>query len=189
MNALRAACVLISLPAIAGLALAEPPPSVRPGPEHERLGYFVGTWRMEGEVKENPFSPAGTFKGTENCKWFEGGFALVCRSEGEGPAGPTKSLAIMGYSTEEKVYTYYVVENSPMTMTSAARGTFQDGTFVYDDESSHGGRTIRSRYTIRQISPTSFSIKAEVMGANGSWTTMVEGTSTKKDKEQGREKK
>jgi hypothetical protein len=143
---------------------------------------------MEGEVKENPFLPAGTFKGTENCKWFEGGFALVCRSEGDGPAGPTKSLAIMGYSTEEKVYTYYVVENSPMTMTRAARGSFQDGTFVWDDESTLGGKPVRSRYTIKQLSPPSYSIKGEMMGSDGSWTTMIEGTSKKKDKEKGKEK-
>ena len=187
MNALRVAFVLLTVPLCAGLALAEPPPVAKPGPEHERLAYFVGSWKMEGEVKENPFMPAGTFKGTESCKWFEGGFALVCKSEGQGPAGPTKSLAIMGYSIEEKVYTYYVVENSPMTMTRAARGTFQDGTFVWDDESMLGGKTVRSRYTIKQLSPTSYSIRGEIMGSDGSWTTMMEGTSKKKDKEKEKE--
>ena len=183
MNALRALFVLLTALACAGLVLAEPPPAAKPGPEHERLGFFVGTWKMEGDVRDNPFMPAGKFKGTETCKWFEGGFALVCKSEGEGPTGPTKSLAIMGYSTEEKVYTYYVVENSPMTMTKAARGTLQDGTFVYDDESTFGGKMVRSRYTIAKLSPDSYSIKGEVMGPDGSWTTMMEGTSKKRDKE------
>src|SRR5512139_2160215 len=148
MNAHRAVSVLLTAFVCAGFALAEPPPVAKPGPEHERLAFFVGTWKMEGDVRDNPFVPAGKFKGTETCKWFEGGFALVCKSEGQGPAGPAKSLAIMGYSAEEKVYTYYVVENSPMAMTHAARGTLQDGTFIYDDESVVGGKTVRSRYTI-----------------------------------------
>lgn len=183
MNPRRVTCGLLACLAGVSLALAEPPPTPRPGPEHERLGYFVGTWKMEGELKQNPFAPAGRFKGTEVCKWFEGGFALVCRSEGEGPQGPTKSLAIMGYSTEEKVYTYYVVENSPMAMTRAARGTVRDGTFTWEDESMLGGKTVRSRYTIASISPTAYTIKAELQGEDGSWSTMLEGTAKKVEKQ------
>ena len=88
----------------AGVAFAEAPGEApKPGPEHKKLGYFVGKWTSEGVVKANPFMPEGTFSAADTCEWFEGGFAVVCRSEGKGPAGPAKSLAIMGYSTEEKV--------------------------------------------------------------------------------------
>jgi len=179
MKILRIVCAAAVLAAGAGFVLAEAPEAPKPGPEHQRLEYFVGTWEMEATIAENPFAPAGKVTATEKCHWFEGGFAIVCKSEGKGPKGETKSLAIMSYSTEEKAYTYYGVENSPMTMTKASLGQFKDGTFVYDDESKIGGKTVRSRYTIKELSPTSYSLKGEMVNADGQWVTMVEGTAKK----------
>lgn len=31
----------------------------KPGPEVQRLGYYLGSWRGEGETKGGPFGPAG----------------------------------------------------------------------------------------------------------------------------------
>ena len=31
----------------------------KPGPEHARLGYFVGKWKAEGEMKPGPMGPGG----------------------------------------------------------------------------------------------------------------------------------
>jgi hypothetical protein len=64
-----------------------------------------------------PDAPAGKYTSTENCRWFEGGFAVVCHSEGKGPMGAMKGLSIMSYSPDEKVYTYYETDNSGVTMT------------------------------------------------------------------------
>jgi hypothetical protein len=36
----------------------------------------------------------------------------------------------MSYSSEEKVYTYYGVDNSPMTMASVPHGTVQGNTWT-----------------------------------------------------------
>ena len=38
---------------------AQPP---APGPEVQELGYFLGTWKSEGEAKASSFGPAGTFR-------------------------------------------------------------------------------------------------------------------------------
>ena len=95
----------------------------KPGPEHARLGYFVGKWNGEGEMKPGPMGPGGKMKSTDTCEWFEGRFSVICRYEGTTPMGPTKSLGILGYSTEEKVYTYYGVDNTNMTMASVPKGT------------------------------------------------------------------
>ena len=40
------------------IAAQEPAPVPKPGPEHEKLAYFVGKWVSEAEVKPSPFGPA-----------------------------------------------------------------------------------------------------------------------------------
>lgn len=163
---------------IVQLSIAEEQP--KPGPEHKKLGYFVGTWSAEGEAKENPFGPGGKFKTTDHCEWFEGGFAVVCRSEGTCPRGRMKGLGVMGYNADQKVYTYYGVDNSGMVMTSIPQGTLQGDTWTYNDESEMGGKTIKSRYVIKELSPTSYSFKWEMLGEDGKWMGVMDGKTTKK---------
>ena len=107
----------------------------KPGPEHKRLGYFVGNWTTEGEMKPSAMGPGGKTTATDKCAWFEGGFAVVCNTDGKTPMGPSKALGILGYSSEEKVYTYSGVDNSGMTMATVPRGTVQGDTWTYHDES------------------------------------------------------
>ena len=115
----------LSLVTIVSLA-AQAPPAPKPGPEHERLKYFVGKWTTEGEMKPGPMGPGGKFTSTDTCEWFEGRFAVVCHSDGKMAAGPAKSIGILGYSAEEKVYTYYGVDNSNMTIYILNRDTLQE---------------------------------------------------------------
>jgi hypothetical protein len=61
--------------------------------ELKKLDQFVGNWTWEGEMKPGPMLPGSDFTGKETCEWFEGGFALICRSEGQESAGPTRGLA------------------------------------------------------------------------------------------------
>jgi hypothetical protein len=172
--------VAVSLVLSSGLALAQSAgEKPKPGPEHKKLGYFVGTWTMDGETKPNPFMPGGKLASRDTCEWFEGGFAVLCRSEGKGPMGPTKGLGVLGYSMEEKAYTYYGIDNSPMAMATVPRGTTQGGTWVYNDEARMGGTTVKSRYTIKETSPTSYTFKWETLGEDGAWQTVMEGKATK----------
>ena len=52
--------------------------------------------------------PGGKFTTSDTCEWWEGKYSVICRSEGKMPMGPSKSLGILGYNTEEKVYTITV---------------------------------------------------------------------------------
>ena len=90
---------------------------------------------------------------TDDCQWFEGGFSVICRSEGKTPAGPTKSIGILGYSPEEKVYTYYGVDNTNMTMASVPKGTIQGDTWTYNDEGMMGGKKFKTRSRSRSSLP------------------------------------
>jgi hypothetical protein len=158
---------------------AQAPQAPKPGPEHARLGYFVGKWTAEGEMKPGPMGPGGKFTSSDTCEWFEGRFSVICRSEGKMPAGPSKSIGILGYSPEEKVYTYYGVDNTNMTMASVPRGTIQGDTWTYTDEGTMGGQKFKSRVTIKELSPTSYTFRMEMQGPDGKWMPMMESKNTK----------
>jgi hypothetical protein len=166
---------------IAGVqfAAAQAPETPKPGPEHERLGYFVGKWNAEGEVKPGPMGPGGKMKTTDTCEWFEGRYSVICRSEGTTPMGPSKNLGILSYNTEEKVYTYYGVDNSNMTMASVPKGTVRGDTWTYTDEGTMGGKKFKSRVTIKELSPNAYSFRMEMQGPDGKWMPMVETKNTK----------
>ena len=160
-------------------AAAQAPPPPKPGPEHQKLGYFVGKWTSEGEMKPSPMGPGGKTTGTDTCEWFEGRFAVVCNSNGKSPIGPMKNTGILGYSAEEKVYTYYGVDNSGMTMTGVAKGTVQGDTWTYNDEGMMAGQKMKTRVTIKELSPTAYTFKMELQGPDGKWVPMMEAKSTK----------
>jgi hypothetical protein len=175
-----AACVVTAALGCVAIAVAQAPPAPpKPGPEHERLGFFVGKWTGEGEVKASPMGPGGKVTSSDDCMWFEGHFAVVCHSTGMSPSGPMKSVGVIGYSAEEKVYTYYGVDNSGMVMTTVPRGNVQGDTWTFDDESMMGGNKVKSRVTIKEVSPTSQSFTMELQGPDGKWMPMMEMKSTK----------
>jgi hypothetical protein len=160
-------------------AWAQGPASAAPGPEHKRLGFYVGTWTVEGELKPGPMGPGGKFTSTDTCEWFDGGFAVVCRSEGRMPGGPARSIGILGYSAEEKVYTYYAVDNTSMTMVRVPRGTVQGDTWTYTDEGTMGGQHFKTRVVIKEESPTVQRFTMAMQGPDGKWMTVMESRGTK----------
>jgi uncharacterized protein DUF1579 len=166
--------------AVAGLqvAAAQGPEAPKPGPEHARLGYFVGKWTSEGEMKPGPMGPGGKMQSTDNCEWFEGRLSVICHSEGNGPMGPSKSIGILSYSPEEKAYTYYGADNY-MSMTSVPKGTVRGDTWTYTDESKMGGKKVKSRVTIKELSPTAYTFRMEMQGPDGKWATVMESKNTK----------
>jgi hypothetical protein len=164
----------------AGAQAPQPPQAPKPGPEHQRLAYFVGTWTGEGEMMASPMGPAGKMTGKDVCEWYEGHFAVICRSESKSPMGASKSLAVMTYSAEEKVYTYYATDSSgAMTMTSIPKGTVTGDTWTYTDEGLMGGQKVKSRVTLKEVSPKSYTFLMELQGPDGKWMTLMKSTSTK----------
>ena len=151
----------------------------KPGPEHARLGYFVGKWNAEGDIKPGPMGPGGKMNSTDTCEWYEGRFSVICRYEGNGPMGASKGMGILGYSAEEKVYAYYAVDNTNMAMASVPKGTVRGDTWTYTDEAVMGGQKVKSRVTIKELSPTAYTFRYEVQGGDGKWTPVVETKNTK----------
>jgi hypothetical protein len=169
----------IALAFLSASLAAQAPQAPKPGPEHEKLGYFVGKWTSEGEMKPSPFGPAGKMTMTETCEWFEGRFVVLCRSEGKGPMGAVKGVGIMSYSPEEKVYTYYGADSTGMTMASVPRGTVQGNTWTFTDEGMMKGQKVKSRMTLTVQSPTAYTFNWEMLGADGKWNSVMEGKATR----------
>jgi hypothetical protein len=165
--------------ALCGGTAAQPPQPPKPGAEHKRLGYFVGKWNVTGEVKDSPMGPGGKITSADTCEWFEGGFAVICRSDGKTPMGAMKSIGILGYSTEEKVYTYYGMDNSGMSMTTVAKGTVEGNKWTYTDQGTMGGQPFKMRVTITEVSPKEQAFVMEIQGADGKWMPMMESKATK----------
>jgi hypothetical protein len=170
--------VVLSLAGVQ-IAAAQAPPAPKPGPEHQRLGYFVGKWTTEGTMQPGPMGPGGKMTSTDTCEWFEGHFAVVCHSEGKSAMGASKEIALMSYSPEEKAYTYYSTNNSGMTMTSVPKGTVTGDTWTYNDEMAMAGQKMKMRVTLKEVSPTAYTFKMEMQGPDGKWIPTMEAKSTK----------
>ncbi len=166
--------------AFGGVALAADAPAMpKPTAEHEKLAFFVGEWTLEGDMKETPMGPGGKLAAKDSCKWFEGKFAVVCTSTGTSPMGPTKGLGILGYSPEEKAYTYYGVDNSGQAQMTVPRGSRDGSTWTFIDESRMGGKLVKSRYVVKETSSSSYHFKWEAQGEDGKWSTIAEGDESK----------
>ena len=149
----------------------------KPGPEIKRLGYFVGTWKTEADIKPNPMMPAGKMTGTDKCEWFPGGFHVVIHSTGKSPMGPMHGLGILAYNSEDKVYTYYGIDN--MGFAELSKGTVDGKNWVYTSDSKMGDKIYHGRYSMVEESPASYTFKYEMSEDGKSWTLVMEGKSSK----------
>ncbi len=154
---------------IAALPQAPAPPT--PGPEVQKLGYFVGEWKFEGDSKESAFGPAGKFSGTETCEWFAGGFQVICRSAATGPAGKVTGLSIFAYDREKKEYTAYGIDSTGFSM--LAPGTVSGDTWTYTWAGTVGGKPAKIQATMR-TSEASYTSRTEGSFGGGSMAPIDE---------------
>jgi hypothetical protein len=154
-----------------------PPPMPKPGPEQKKLAYFVGHWNTEGIMKPGPFGPGGKFTSNDQNTWLPGGFFLVLHSDGNSPLGASHQMAVMGYNPDEKVYTYDAFDNTGEH--DVSKGTVQGDTWTWSSESKMGSQVMKGKFTIKEVSPTEYTFKFEMSPDGKTWTTGVEGKSTK----------
>jgi hypothetical protein len=173
---MRFTAFLVGLCLAAGTLLAQQGPP-KPGPETKRLGVFEGKWTGESEMKPSAFGPGGKMTSTDDCTWADGGFQLVCKGSSNGAMGKMSGTNVMGWNGEEKAYKFMGYDS--MGMMATAKGTLADKTWTWMGEDKMGGKTIHSRYTIVETSPTSYTFKWESSEDGKTYTTIAEGKSTK----------
>jgi len=163
----------------AGLGSAQAPAGPpKPGPEHQKLAYFAGTWTSEADMKPSAFGPGGKFTFTQTCEWFDGNFALVCHSDGKTQASSFKGLSIFGWDPAAKTYTYY--ESNTAGQSVFSRGTVEGDTWIWNNEGSKvNGKPVLVRFTLKQVSSDLATYKFE-MGASGDdMNLMMDGKQTR----------
>lgn len=161
----------------AAAAAQNPPQPPKPGPEQKRLDYFAGKWTSELEMKPSPFGPGGKMTTKDHTEWLPGGFFLVTHSTWAGVMGEGTELAVMGYSADEKVYTYDAFNS--MGEADHSKGTVNGDTWTWTNTTKMGDKKISGRFIIKELSPASYSFKFEMAPEGGEWATVMEGKATK----------
>lgn len=147
--------------------------SSSPTTEHNQLGYFVGKWTREFQVKPGSFSPGGKFVQTETNAWMAGHtFVLSHWSiHGEGTTGG--GLTILGYSATAKVYTYDSYSASGQA--EHGTGTLNGDTWTWLSDHTIGNKIVKVRFVIKILSPAAYSFSFDTQGPEGTWSTTIEG--------------
>jgi hypothetical protein len=163
---------------VTNIALAQaPPPAPKAGPEQQRLHYFVGQWKSEGETKAGPFGPAGKFSSMDEAHML-GDFYLVTHSKGTGPMGPGTEESIIGYDAKQKAYTYD--DFSSMGQHVKASGQVSGKTWTWTSDEEMEGKVMKTRFVLNEVSATSYTYKLDTSTDNGkTWANMLEGKATK----------
>ena len=133
----RAGMILAAALMLAAAAMAQDAP--KPAPELKKLDVFVGAWTLDGTMKPGMMGPGGTMTENEKCEWMDGGFYLVCHSDYKSSMGNGVGLSVMGYSTEDKAYTYR--EFSSIGEFEDSRGTLDGDTWTWTNDEKMGGMT------------------------------------------------
>ncbi len=163
-------------------ATADAQMSATPAPELKKLDYFAGTWSSEATIAPGPWGPGGKFSDTVTTEWMKGGFFLVSHSDFSMPTemgGAGAAFSVLGYDADKKTYTEERFDSSGRR--ALTTGTLNGDTLTWTGENNYGGVTIESRFTIKMISPTSYTSKYEVSADGGSsWMPFWDGKATKK---------
>jgi hypothetical protein len=150
----------------------------KPAPEVKNLGYFVGDWTSEGNLKPGPWGAGGKMTGASHCAWMPGNYFVVCNETDSGAMGNMHGLGVLGYDPATKMYTYNGFNS--MGENEHAAGTRDGNTWTYTNESMMGGKMMKGRYTMTETSPTGYEYKLETSEDGKTWTSMMEGKVTKK---------
>jgi hypothetical protein len=173
----RSSAILVATLLLTAVAFAQMGPP-KPAPELKKLDYFAGNWTSEGNMNPGPMGPGGKFTEAGHGAWMDGGFFLVIHTDFKGGAmGNATGTAYMGYDPQDKVYTYDAF--SSMGENIHSKGTLDGDTWNWTNEFKMGPQTMKARYTMKILSPDSYTFKFEMSQDGTKWDTGMEGKATK----------
>jgi len=161
----RVAFTLIILLVFSSIySLAQAP---TPSPQHKKLGFWIGTWKIEAEGKETPLWPAGKYYGTMTAKWFEGGFHVITNYNWSGEMGDYSELDIFGYDVGSDEYYCYVIDG--FGGGDVFKGKVSESVWIYVTDRKAEGKAIKFRWTVKNESPSLITWKSELSINGGPW--------------------
>lgn len=149
-----------------------------PGDEVQKLGYYVGTWRGEGETRGGPFGAAGKLSSRTTCEWFAGGYQVVCRGEETGPTGTRSFLNIRAFDDKTRSHVEFGISSLGENEYNTG-GTMVGNTRTFAWTTAMDGKPVKLRYTEVQQSPTVYTYQAEAAVGGAPWTVIADGKVTK----------
>lgn len=161
----------------AGLVLSTGAAKPDAGPELQRLGWLVGNWKLDGESKGSPFIPSGKVSATIDAQWFSGGSQLLCLYNIMYPNGPVEELSVYGYDPEAKAYWNYDFDSTGLN--SVGKVVLKDGSWTHVWDFKVGGKPVRMRLVLSDITPNGCAWKNDYSMAGGPWTPLAEGKAIK----------
>jgi len=137
--------VIVVVLAFAVPCLAQGAQPAKPGPELQKLGYLVGTWKLE----------AGKSSGALQCEWVQWlqDVYLVCHEK----TSESEAYSVFSYDAEAKVYKIerYLNDGPPQR----AQGSVQDKALTFDfDVQGADNKAVKMRLTIAEESPASATL-------------------------------
>ncbi len=150
----------------------------KPGPELKKLDVLAGSWTVDGEVKPGPMGPGGKMSQTEKCDWMEGAYFLVCNVDFRSAMGNGSGISIMGYSSDDKAYTYHEFNSWGESVDSA--GAVDGNTWTWTNEEKMGGKMVKGKFTMKMTSSSSYDFTYETSPDGVKWTLAVDGKASKK---------
>jgi hypothetical protein len=174
----RVAVIVAVVLMCAGGAIAQKQEMPKPGPEHQRLGAFVGNWTFEGEMKPGPMGPGGKMTGTDRIEWTPGDFFLQRSYRGKSPMGEIQGIEILGYDGARKVYTFNSFDS--LGMMGSGTMSVKGNTWTTSGTATMGSTTMPDRCTLEfGAGESTLSIKCETSTDGKTWTPTFEGKATK----------
>jgi hypothetical protein len=174
--------VLLAAAVVTGIthgARAQGPPPPQPGPEHKRLEFLVGRWKLNVVEKASPLDPSGgKITGTTDCEWFDGRFQVICRSELTTGGQAVKHLEVFAYNANERGYTRYFISSEGYAAVSPGKvsgKTWSWGPIV----NTVDGKAMNINATITEVSPDSLTSTITVATDGGAAQILSEGTLTR----------
>lgn len=153
----------------------------KPAPEVAQLGYFVGSWRVEGVIPPGPWGAGGPFRWTDRTEWLAGNFFVVGHWDFKMPAdlgGDGQEIFIMGYEVERRVYTFDAFSSQGRHVQSA--GTVTGDTWLWESEACYEAKPVKQRYTTKILSSRRYEVKFEICDDGETWLTFMEGHAAKR---------
>jgi hypothetical protein len=127
-------------------------------------------------MPESPLGPGGKVAGTETYRKILNGQFYESEIEADGPAGPFKGRAIMGYNKAEKIVTRYEIDSLGLSMLKTGPvGGDLGGYYTIFWESmpiKKDGKTIKLKGKTHMYSPAHYRMVVEISVDDGPYKSL-----------------